>query len=469
MKEKKEKKFKLKAPNPIIILVCIILLAAVATYIVPAGVFDRVEDAATGRMVVDPTTFHSIEQSPVAVFDVFKAVTLGLQNSASIIFFLFMIGGAFAVMDATGAIKTGMGNMVKKMAGKEVLLIPICMVVFGLGSCFAANYEEFLAFIPLMIAICLAMGFDSITAIAVIFCAAGAGYAGGCTNPFTVGIAQGISGLPLFSGIGLRFVSFILFLIVAMVYVTWYALRIRKNPKLSAMHDVDMGDMANIDVDNVQKLTKRHIAVLLIFGATIAALVIGVVKYGFYIDELAALFLISGILAGIAGGLKPGQIADEFVKGCGDLIFACVMIGLCSAATLILQNANILDTMINFLAGLLKGLPATLSACGMFIVQDIINILIPSGSGQAAVTMPIMAPLADLIGVTRQTAVLAFQFGDSFTNIITPTGGTIMAALAMGKVSYGKWAKFFLPLLGLWWIVSFGILIFATVTGYGPF
>ena len=366
MKEKKEKRFKLKAPNPIIILAAIILLAAIATYIVPAGVFDRVEDAATGRMVVDPETFHSIEQSPVAVFDVFKAVTLGLQNSASIIFFLFMIGGAFAVMDATGAIKTGMGNMVKKMAGVEVLLIPICMIVFGLGSCFAANYEEFLAFVPLVIAICLAMGFDSITAIAMVFCAAGAGYAGGCTNPFTVGVAQGISGLPLFSGIGLRFVSFVLFLIVAIIYVTWYALRIKKNPKLSAMHDVDMGDMANINVDHIQKLTKRHIAVLLIFGATIVALVVGVVKFGFYIDELAALFLISGILAGFAGGLKPGQIADEFVKGCGNLIFACVMIGLCSAATLILQNANILDTMINFLAGLLKGLPPTLSACGMF-------------------------------------------------------------------------------------------------------
>lgn len=150
MKEKKGKRFKLKAPNPIIILVCIILLAAIATYIVPAGIFERVEDAATGRMVVDPETFHFIEQSPVAIFDIFKAVTLGLQNSGSIIFFLFMIGGAFGVMDATGAIKAGMGNMVKKMAGKEVLLIPICMVVFGLGSCFAANYEEFLAFVPLV-------------------------------------------------------------------------------------------------------------------------------------------------------------------------------------------------------------------------------------------------------------------------------------------------------------------------------
>lgn len=469
MKEKKEKRLKLKAPNPIMILACIIILSAIATYIVPAGVFERVEDTVTGRMVVDPNTFHYIEQSPVGIFDVFKSVTLGLQNSASIIFFLFMIGGAFAVMEATGAIKTGMGNMVKKMAGKEVLLIPICMVVFGLGSCFAANYEEFLAFIPLVISICLAMGFDSITAVAVVFCAAGAGYAGGCTNPFTVGVAQGISGLPLFSGMGLRFVSFVLFLIVAIVYVTWYALRIRKNPRLSAMSDVDMGDMAKIDVNNVQKLTKRHIAVLLIFAGTIIALVVGVVKYGFYIDELAALFLISGILSGIAGGLKPGQIADEFVKGCGNLIFACVMIGLCSAATLILQNANILDTMIHFLAGLLKGLPAALSACGMFVIQDIINILIPSGSGQAAVTMPIMAPLADLIGVTRQTAVLAFQFGDSFTNVITPTGGTIMAALAMGKISYGKWAKFFLPLLGIWWIVSFGILIYATLSGYGPF
>ncbi|MCB6608552.1 AbgT family transporter [[Clostridium] symbiosum] len=469
MKEKKEKKFKLKAPNPVIILVVIILLSAIATYVVPAGVFERVEDAVTGRMVVDPTTFHYVTQNPVKPFDIFMSLTLGLQKSGDVIFFLLIIGGAFGVMDATGAIKTGMGNMVRKMSGKEILLIPVCMTVFGLGSCFAANFEEFLAFVPLVIAVCLAMGFDSITAIGMVYGAAGAGYAGGCTNPFTVGVAQGIAGLPMFSGFGLRMAAFIALLAVSIAYVTWYGMRVRKNPERSDMYGVDMGEQISIDVNDIPTLTTRHKLVLLTFVGGIVALIVGVIKFGFYIDELAAIFLIVAILSGIFGGLRPGKIADEFIKGCGNLLYACLMIGLCSAATLILQNASILDTIINFLAGLLRGLPASLSACGMFIVQDIINVLIPSGSGQAAVTMPIMAPLADLIGVTRQTAVLAFQFGDSFTNIVAPTCGTIMAALAMGKISFGKWIKFMAPMFFMWWAVAFVFLIYAATVGYGPF
>lgn len=469
MEEKKKRKLQLKAPNPVIILVVIILLSAAATYIIPAGMFDRVEDAVTGRMVVDPETFHYVAQNPVKLFDIFKSVTLGLQKSGDVIFFLFMIGGAFGVMDATGAISAAMGNMVKKMKGKEILLIPVCMVVFGLGSCFAANYEEFLAFIPLVVAVCLAMGFDSITAVGIVYASAGAGYAGGCTNAFTVGVAQGIAGLPLFSGIGLRLAAFVVLLAVTIVYVTWYGLRVRKNPEASYMYGVDMRDKATIDTDDIPEVTTRHKLVLLTFIGGILALVFGVIKFGFYIDELAALFLIVGIVAGILGGLKPGVIVDEFIKGCCNLMFACLMIGLCSAATLIMSNANILDTIINFLAGLLRGLPASLSACGMFVIQDIINILIPSGSGQAAVTMPIMAPLADLIGVTRQTAVLAFQFGDSFTNVVAPTGGTIMAALAMGKISLGKWLKFMAPIFIIWWIIAFGFLIYAVNIGYGPF
>lgn len=469
MKTKEKKKFKLEAPNPMLILAAIVLICAIATYIVPAGMFDRVADPNTGKMVVDPNSFHYVEQNPIGLFDLFKSFTLGLQKSSDIICFLFIIGGAFGVMDATGAIKCGMGNMVKKVSGKELLLIPVCMIVFGLGSCFAANYEEFLPFIPLLIPICMAMGFDSLTALAIVFASVGAGYGGGCTNAFTVGVAQGIAGLPLFSGFGLRLAAFIVLLTVSIVFVMRYARKVKKNPTLSAVYDIDKARQDVINLDEVEPLTKRQIMVILIFVGGIVALVVGVLKFGFYIDELAALFLIVGILAGIAGGMTPNQIVEHFVKGCGDLLFANLMIGLCSAATSVMNNANILDTIVYALANLLTGLPAMLSACGMFIVQDLINILIPSGSGQAAVTMPIMAPLADLLNVTRQTAVLAFQFGDSFTNVITPTGSTLMAALAMSKIPYNKWLKFFIPLFFLWWIVAFGFLIYATAIGYGPF
>lgn len=469
MSTKEKRRFQLRAPNPMLILVAIVLICAAATWFVPAGVFDRVLDPNTGKMVVDPNSFHFVEQNPIQLFDLFKAFTLGLQNSAQIIFFLFIIGGAFGVMDATGAIKCGMGNMVKKVAGKEILLIPVTMIVFGLGACFAANYEELLPFVPLLIPICIAMGFDSLTALGIVFAAAGAGYGGGCTNAFTVGVAQGIAGLPLFSGFELRLAAFIALLAVSIVYIMVYAARVKRNPAGSSMYELDRQRTDVIDLDSVEPLTKRQAAVILIFVGGIVALVVGVLKFGFYIDELSAIFLVVAILTGAVGGLSPNRIVDEFVKGCGNLLFANLMIGMCSAATMIMTNANILDTIINALAGLLTGLPAVLSACGMFVVQDLINVLIPSGSGQAAVTMPIMAPLGDLLGVTRQTAVLAFQFGDSFTNVVTPTGSTIMAALAMSKIPYGKWLKFFLPLFFLWWLVACAFLIFATVTGYGPF
>ena len=450
MSNKEKKKItSMKAPNPILILVAIVLFCAVATYIVPAGVY--------------------VEQNPVKLFDIFKSLTLGLQKSSDVIFFLFIIGGAFGIMDATGAIRSGMGNMVKKMAGKELFLIPVCMLIFGMGSCFAANYEEFLVFVPLIIPICIAMGFDSLTALGIVFGAAGAGYAGGCTNAFTVGVAQSISGLPMFSGIGLRFAAFVALLGVSIVYVMFRAVRVKKNPMSSAMYEIDHRREDAIDLSSVPALTKRHILVLIIFVGGIIGMVVGVLEFGFYIDELAALFLVVGILAGVCGGLTPNQIVDEFLKGCNNLLFANVMIGLCSATTIIMTDANIMDTIIHALAQTLVGLPPMLTACGMFVVQDLINLLVPSGSGQAAITMPIMAPLADLIGVTRQTAVLAFQFGDSFTNVITPTGGTIMAALAMAKVPYSKWFRYLIPLFFLWWLVAFAFLIYATISGYGPF
>ena len=464
-----KKKFKLQALNPMLLLAIIILLAAVASYVVPAGSYDRVLDPVTEREIVDPSSFHYIEQQPVGVFSFFMSVTMGLQRASSVIFFLLIIGGMFAIMDATGATKAGMANVVKKMNGKELLMIPVCMIIFGCGSCFAGNFEEFLAFIPLVVGICVVMGFDSLTAIGIVFASAAAGYGGSMTNAFTVGVAQGIAGLPLFSGIGLRAALFVTLLTVSIAYVMFYAYRIKKNPALSTVRDIDQEHNRSLNMDEVPQMTGRHKLVLLIFAATIVALVVGVVKFGFYIDELAALFLICGILCGIAGGLRPGQIADSFVAGCGNLLFACIMIGMCNASILILENASIMDTIIHGLASLLNGLSATLSAWGMFIIQDIFNVLVPSGSGQAAITMPLMAPLADIIGVTRQTAVLAFQLGDSFTNVLAPTSGEVVAACAMAHISFGKWFKWLLPLFLMWCVVAFIFLAIAVNIGYGPF
>lgn len=466
---KKNKKKVFHMPSALVLLVLIILVSAIATYFVPAGVFDRVEDPATGRMVVDPSSFHYVDQNPVGIFELFLSIPIGMQQSGSIIFFMLIIGGAFRIMQATGAIDIGMGTIVKKMAGKETLIIPVVMFIFSLGGAFIGNAEEVLAFIPLMVSICVAMGFDSITGTAILLLGAGSGFAGALTNAFTIGVAQGVSGLPLFSGIEFRFGAYLALVISTITYVFLYAKKIKKNPTLSSMYEEDRNISLHVDLDNLPKFTTRHKLVLLTFAAGVVALVYGVIKLGFYIDELSGIFLVVGLVSGIAGGMDAEKIADEFVKGAADLLYAGIIIGFSRATTVVLTNANIMDTIINGMAGTLNGLPAVISAVGMFVVQSLFNILVPSGSGSAAVTMPIMAPLADMIGVTRQTAVLAYQFGDAFMNVISPTTGYFMAALAMNKISYNKWVKWFLPLFIIWCLIAAVFLIIAVQINYGPF
>lgn len=453
-------------------LVAIILIVAVASYIVPAGSYDRVYDPATEREIVDPNSYHAVEKNPVTLFGLLMSVTLGMQNAAYIIFFLLIIGGMFAILNGTGAIDSGMANVVRAMKGRELLMIPVCMIVFGCGSAFCANFEEFLAFVPLVLAVCLSMGFDSLTAVGIIFCSAAAGYGGAITNAFTTGVAQGIAGLPMFSGMGLRVALFICLISVSIGYVMWYARRVKKNPTLSDAYEIDRETAKTValDVDNIAPLTGRQKLVLVVFVLGIAFTVWGIVTQGYYIDELSAIFLAIGIIGGIVGGLTPSKICDHFLKGCENMLFPCVMIGLANAVIVLLRESNIMDPIIHALASLLDGLSPTVAACGMFVVQDLFNVLVPSGSGQAAITMPIMAPLADMLGLTRQTAVLAFQLGDAFTNVMAPTGGEILAALAMcGGVSFKKWMKYLLPLFIMWWIVAFIFLIIAVQINYGPF
>ena len=468
--KKMKKKKELKALNPMLFLVAIMLIVTVASYIVPVGSYDRV--MVDGQEIVDPESYHSVERSPITPFNLLVSVTLGMQRGSAIIFFLLIIGAMFAILDGTGAINAGMTNIVRAMKGKEFLMIPVCMIVFGMGSAFCANFEEFLAFVPLVLACCLTMGFDSLTAVGIIFCAAAAGYGGAITNAFTTGIAQSIAGLPMFSGMGLRIAVFVVLLIVSIIYVTWHALRVKKNPQLSSTYEMDLVTAKNValNVDNSVPLTTRQKIVLVIFVGGIAFTVYGIIVKGYYIDELAGIFLAIGIIGGLVGGLRPGEICEHFEKGCVNMLFPCLMVGLANSVIILLEQSNMMDSIIHLLASALNGLSPMLTAFGMFITTDLFNVLIPSGSGKAAIVMPIMVPLADMMDITRQTSVLAFQLGDAFTNVMAPTGGEILAALAMcGGVSFKKWMKYLLPLFSAWWIVAFIFLAIAVQTGYGPF
>lgn len=249
----------------------------------------------------------------------------------------------------------------------------------------------------------------------------------------------------------------------------WYANKVRKNPELSTVREEDLLYNSHLKLQETPVINLRHKLVLVLFVATIATVVLGVLKFDFYINEMAGLFLLCGILAGIIGGLSSGEIADAFLAGCSNMLFANLVIGMCNGAVLIMQNAHIMDTVIHYMASMLNGLPPTLSACGMFIVQDLFNVLVPSGSGKAAITMPLFAPLADLIGVTRQTAVLAFQMGDAFTNVFAPTSGEVVAACAMAHISFGKWFRWLAPLFAIWCVVAMVFMVIAVQIHYSPF
>jgi len=303
----------------------------------------------------------------------------------------------------------------------------------------------------------------------MVLLGAGAGFAGAFLNPFTIGIAQGIAGLPLFSGIGFRLIAYVAILGSAIIYVYRYANKIQKNPELSPTYEDDKNSKHNFDIDEIPDFVGKHKAVLAVFAIGLAILAYGVVKLGFYITELSAMFLIIGIASGIVAKMGINEIATEFVNGAKELVYGALVIGLATSIMVVMQEGNIMDTIIYELASVVEGLPPTLSAVGMFGVQSFINLIVPSGSGQAAVSMPIMAPMADVVGITRQTSVLAFQFGDGFSNVISPTSGYFMAAIAIGGIKWEKWARWMFPLFLIWTALGAAFVFVSVLIDYGPF
>ena len=457
-----------KAPSPIIILVCVIVLCALASYVIPAGVYDRVKDVHTGKMVVNPSTFHNVAQKTTGFLDFFTSINKGFKGGISIIAFLFMVGGSLNILAKTGAIIAGLSTLVKKMRNHSILLIPVLMTTLATFSTLAGCNEEYLAFTPLVVSVSLALGFDSLTALGMLFCSVAAGYGAGCTQPFSVGVAQGIAGVPIFSALPYRVGIFVVLLVLNISYVMYHAYKVKKNPESSPVYAIDRAKADTINLTDTDELTTRQGVCLALLGLNFVGIIFGVLKYDFYMNEISALFLIMGILSGIICRLSPNDICDAFLEGCKGMMLPCLAVAMCKAATILLDNARVMDTIIHALAGMLDVFPSSIIAFGMFIIQDVFNLLVPSSSGQAAISMPIMAPLADIVGLTRQTAVFAFTFGDAFTNCITPASGATMSYLAMANVPYKKWAHFVLPLIGMWWIVAFCFLTYATAINLGP-
>ena len=445
-------------PDSLVLLFGLIILAQLATYILPAGEFER-----DGRQVV-PGTFHLVDAEPLPASAFLTSIPAGLAAAQDVIFFIFIVGGVIAVVRATGAIDALIGAAIRRFGRRPGTLVTVSVLLFALGSSTVGMAEEYLAFVPLLVTMCLALELDAIVAVGIIYVGAGVGYACAAFNPFTVLIAQDIAGLELTSGQGPRWVLLLLCAGVGIHHLLRYARRLREDPSATLVGDVDYGEGFQMPDDVVMK--PRRIATV---GALVAAVVLfvyGVARWEWYLTELGAVFLGLGLVAALIGQLSANQVATTFCRGAAELSTTALLTGFARTIQVVLSDGQIIDTVINGLAAPLDALPSGVAALGMLAVQTACNFFIPSGSGQAYVTMPIMAPLADLTGLTRQTAVLAYQFGDGFTNMIVPTNAVLMGVLALGRIPYQRWLTFVLPLLAKLYVVAVVALLLAVRFGY---
>ena len=423
---------------------------SIATYIVPGGSYDRVIADVNGqsKTVVLNGSFHYVENEAQGLFSVMQAPISGLEQSAEIIAFLFIVGGAFSLITRTKAIDSAIAKVVSIFKGNELLIIPIIFTLFSLGGATFGMTEEAIPFITILTPLMLALGFDSILAVGISYLGCIVGFATAMLNPFTVGIAQSIAEITLFSGVVYRSILWVITTIVGIIFLMIYARRIKKNPQLSPMYKLDEEKRKKLNKSENEevKFTLSHKIIIASIGVCLAVIIWGVLRKGFWIPEIAAVFLITGIFAGIVGGLKADEMAEAFIAGAKDMIGAAMVIGFARAIVIIAENSQIIDTILYGLSSFIGKLPSLLAACVMLPVQMFINFFVISGSGQAALTMPILAPLGDLLDISRQTTVLIFQLGDGFSNAIFPTSGVLMACLGMAGIPYSKWFKWILPL-----------------------
>ena len=456
-------------PNTYVIIILMMIVAVLLTWIIPSGEFERVKDEVSKQSIIIPGTFKYIENNPISFLQIPVYIMKGLAKASDIVFLVIIVGGAFNIIIETGMFQSFAGRLTKVFSNKEVLIIPAFSTIFAL-ACTTMGVNTFIGFAPIAVIIARSIGYDAIVGVSMVALGGAIGFSTGTFNPFTTGVAQSIAGLPIFSGLGYRFVCLVVFLIVTNIYIIWYAKKVKANPEASVVYEMEQ-ENKKVEVSEKQhdKIEGRHYLVLLIVIACFVLLVYGSQNWKWKLQENAAMFLWMGVLSGFAYGFGPSRIAEEFTKGAKKLIYGALMIGMANGISLILADGKILDTTVQYLGGLLVVLPSHAQAAGMFLMQLLINGLITSGSGQAAATMPIMLPVADIIGITKQTTVLAFNFGDGLSNYILPTSSALMGFIAMVGISYSNWMKFMWRLFLIWTVVGAALVIVANSINYGPF
>jgi uncharacterized ion transporter superfamily protein YfcC len=463
-------KLKFHVPNTYLLIFSLLIIIAALTWIIPGGQYERT--TINGREVVVQNSFKYIDNNPQGFFAIFIAPLKGFVEAAVIIGFVLIVGGAFNILAKTDAVNSLIHKLAKAHKTSKLLqktFIPVLLIMFSLGGATFGMNEEIIPFVLIIVPICLALGYDSIVGVAIPLIGAHIGFASAFLNPFNVGIAQGIAEVPLFSGIGYRVICWAISTAAAIIFLMWYVKKITANPEKSPVFKEDEERRLLLKNESTNRnenvLSFRHKIVLFTFALSLILLVIGVVHFKWFIEEIAAMFFIMGILTGIIGGLKSDEIIKSFVDGAKDLVGTALIIALARATLVISRDGQIIDTLLYKLSPFVQSSSPVFASQKMFLVQAVINFFVHSGSGQAALTMPIMAPLSDLAGISRQTAILAFQFGE-YTNIIIPTSAVTMGALSMARVSWEKWAKVVLPLMFILFILGIILLIPPNLMGW---
>lgn len=462
--EEKQKK-KWKTPHTFVILVAIIIIAAIATYLIPAGEFTRFKDAATGKTLVEAGSYHRIASNPLNPLLIPSAIYTGIVKSASTITFMLIIGGAFEVITSTGALTALCKKLSKTFSKHKYAVIPVFLTLFSIFGFTMGMSSEVMIFVPIGITLALFLGLDKVTGTAMIALGAAVGFTAGILNPFNVGVAQDIAELPLFSGMAYRIVILVILLIATSAYIIIYAKKVAANPEKSVIYGIQEDTEYTFE-DVSDSISKSQIAVLVIMAAGFGILIYGLSKKGWYFEEMSGLFIFMGIACGLVSGYGPSRIAKEFGNGAKGIVVGCLIIGIARTVEVILSDAKILDTIVYGIVNIVNVMPGSIKAVGMFICQSLINCVIVSGTGQAAVTMPLMVPVSDLVGISRQTAVLAFQLGDGFSNSVLPMSSSLMGYLAVSKIPYSKWLKFMMPLFLIWTALGCLFMLGALIIGY---
>jgi uncharacterized ion transporter superfamily protein YfcC len=466
-----------------VLLTLVILVCSIFTWIVPSGQYERETKVIEGheRTLLVPGTYQHVDKhislrgavlgdpvadkaTPVGLQSFLSAIPRGLEAAADIIFFIFIIGGTFGILQRTGVITASIGRLLNRLGDRGPALTVVLMIVMAIGGSTLGMGEEFIPLIPVFLIVAKRLGYDRIYGMALVLVAAEVGFAASTTNPFTVNVAQGIAELPLNSGLTLRIIFFCFAITVGITYLLRYGARIKADPSQSYMgeagFDIDEGPTDSIAYGG------HHTAILIACGAIFAFIIFAVQQYGWWMADMAGGFFLMGIVAYLIARLPLADATSAFVKGMEEMVVAALVVGFARGISVVLAEGQIMDTIVHGAASVLGQVPRYLAVLGMLGFESTLNLLIPSGSGQAAVTMPLMAPLSDILGITRQTAVFAFTCGDGFSNSVIPTSGILMAMLALAKIPYTKWLRFMAPLFVMLMSLSGLFLIIAVAIGY---